>query len=154
MSPAPARITSPGAAVKGGRKSGGRGAAGGANEQAVARRKKKLLALLTRRRTRATLPRGFSHNVPLLNIRLFGELSAVDSRGNALSIGNRRTQALLAFLALSIEGERTVKDFAALFGGDDPQLTAAALTRDLHFALRFISPDLLRHDRDSVRLHP
>lgn len=92
--------------------------------------------------------------MPLLNIRLFGEFSAVDHRGNALSIGNRRTQALLAFLALTMEGERTVKDFSALFGGEDQQLSAAALTRDLHFALRFISPDLFRHDRDSIRFHP
>src|SRR5215470_604461 len=92
--------------------------------------------------------------MPLLSLRLFGEFSAVDHRGNALSIGNRRTQAVLAFLALTMEGERTVKDFSALFGGDDKQLSAAALTRDLQFALRFISPDLLRHDRDSVRLNP
>jgi len=91
--------------------------------------------------------------MPLLSIRLFGEFSAVDQRGNALSLGNRRTQAVIAFLALTSEGERTVKDFAALFGGDDPQLSAAALTRDLLFALRFYPPDLLRHDRDSVRLN-
>jgi CheY-like chemotaxis protein len=92
--------------------------------------------------------------MPLLSIRLFGEFSAVDHRGNALSIGNRRTQAVIAFLALSLEGERTVKDFATLFGGDDPQLSSAALTRDLQFALRFLPPDLLRHDRDSVRFNP
>ncbi len=90
----------------------------------------------------------------LLSIRLFGEFSAVDHRGNALSIGNRRTQAVIAFLALTVEGERTVKDFATLFGGDDPLLSAAALTRDLQFALRFLPPDLLRHDRDSVRFQP
>ncbi len=87
----------------------------------------------------------------LLSIRLFGEFSAVDHRGNALSIGNRRTQAVLAFLALTMEGERTVKDFAALFEGNDPKL-AATLTHDLQYALRFIPPDLLRHDRGSVRL--
>jgi CheY-like chemotaxis protein len=92
--------------------------------------------------------------MPLLSIRLFGEFSAVDHRGNALSIGNRRTQAVIAFLALTLEGERTVKDFATLFGGDDPQLSPAALTRDLQFALRFLPPDLLRHDRDSVRFNP
>jgi CheY-like chemotaxis protein len=92
--------------------------------------------------------------MPLLSIRLFGEFSAVDHRGNALSIGNRRTQAVIAFLALTVEGERTVKDFATLFGGDDPQLSSAALTRDLQFALRFLPPDLLRHDRDSIRFNP
>lgn len=92
--------------------------------------------------------------MPLLSIRLFGEFSAVDQRGNALSLGNRRTQAVIAFLALTSEGERTVKDFASLFGGDDPQLSTTALTRDLLFALRFYPPDLLRHDRDSVRLNP
>jgi CheY-like chemotaxis protein len=87
----------------------------------------------------------------LLSIRLFGDFSAVDHRGNALSIGNRRTQAVIAFLALTMEGERTVKDFAALFGEGDADL-AASLTRDLQFALRFIPPDLLRHDRGSLRL--
>ena len=92
--------------------------------------------------------------MPLLSIRLFGEFSAVDQRGNALSLGNRRTQAVIAFLALTSEGERTVKDFASLFGGDDPQLSTTSLTRDLLFALRFYPPDLLRHDRDSVRLNP
>jgi DNA-binding SARP family transcriptional activator len=87
----------------------------------------------------------------LLSIRLFGEFSAVDHRGNALSIGNRRTQAVLAFLALTMEGERTIKDFAALFDPADPKL-AATLTRDLQHALRFIPPDMLLHDRGSIRL--
>jgi CheY-like chemotaxis protein len=88
----------------------------------------------------------------LLSIRLLGQFSAVDHRGNALSIGNRRTQALIAFLSLSLDGERTVRDFSTLFGGEDPQLSAAALTRDLQYALRFIPPELLRHDRGSLRL--
>src|SRR5258708_22419954 len=87
----------------------------------------------------------------LLSIPLFGEFPAVDHRGNALSIGNRRTQALIAFLALTMEGERTVKDFAALFVDGDVDVSAA-LTRDLQFALRFIPPDLLMHDRGSLRL--
>src|SRR5216684_1513059 len=107
-----------------------------------------------RGRGSATLVAGPNHNMALLSIRLFGDFSAVDHRGNALSIGNRRTQAVIAFLALTVEGERTVKDFATLFGGDDPQLSVAALTRDLQFALRFLPPDLLRHDRDSVRFNP
>jgi CheY-like chemotaxis protein len=92
--------------------------------------------------------------MPLLTIRLFGEFSAVDHRGNALSIGNRCTQAVIGFLTLTMEGERTVKDFSELFGLDDPQLTAASLTRDLQFALRFIPPELLLHDRGSVRFNP
>src|ERR1700682_2689476 len=89
----------------------------------------------------------------LLSIRLFGQFSAVDHRGNALSIGNRRTQAVLAFLALTMEGERTVKDFAALFGADDPEV-AAAITHDLQFAFRSLPPELFRYDRGSLRLKP
>src|ERR1700682_5620946 len=89
----------------------------------------------------------------LLSIRLLGQFSAVDHRGNALSTGNRRTQALVAFLALSLEGERTVRDFSALFGGDDPQLAAPLLIRDLQVALRFIPPELMRHDRGSLRFN-
>jgi CheY-like chemotaxis protein len=104
-------------------------------------------------RIRATL-RPVPTSMSLLSIRLLGELSAVDHRGNSLSIGNRRTQAVIAFLALSMEGERTVRDFSALFGGTDPQLAAPALMRDLQYALRFIPPDLLRHDRGSVRFKP
>ena len=47
----------------------------------------------------------------------------------------------------------TVRDFSALFGGDDPQLSAVALMRDLQFALRFMPPDLTRPDRGSLRLN-
>src|SRR5258708_39032566 len=87
----------------------------------------------------------------LLSIPLFGEFPAVDHRGNALSIGNRRTQALIAFLALTMDGERTVKDFAALFVDGDVDVSAA-LTRDLQFALRLVPPDLLRHYRGTLRM--
>ena len=54
----------------------------------------------------------------LLTIRLFGELSAVDHRGDALSIGSRRTQAAIVWLALHLDSEAPLRDFEALFGDD------------------------------------
>ena len=55
----------------------------------------------------------------VLEIRLFGGFMAVDHRGNALSIGNQRTRALIAWLALGIESDCTARDFAELFGDSD-----------------------------------
>src|SRR5438132_922044 len=45
----------------------------------------------------------------LLTIRLFGELSAVDHRGDALSIGSRRTQAAIVWLALHLDSEAPLR---------------------------------------------
>lgn len=86
----------------------------------------------------------------LLAIRLFGGFMAVDHRGNALSIGNRRTRALLAWLALNVESDCNVRDFAELFGDAS---STELLEHDLQFALRFCPPDLLTRDRGSLRLN-
>lgn len=88
----------------------------------------------------------------LLTVRLLGGFIAVDHRGNALSIGSRRTRALIAWLALSCESEVTVRDFAELFG-DDSTISPEALAHELLFALRFCPPELLQHDRGSLRLN-
>jgi len=45
----------------------------------------------------------------LLKIRLLGEFSAVDHRGNALSIGSKKAQALVIYLALKLGGRPTLR---------------------------------------------
>ena len=54
----------------------------------------------------------------LLSIRLLGDLSAVDYRGNALSIGNRRTQALVVYLGLKIGNSPSIREIGELLFGD------------------------------------
>jgi hypothetical protein len=75
----------------------------------------------------------------LLSIRLLGDLSAVDYRGNALSIGNRRTQALVVYLGMKIGSSPSIREIGELLFGD---AAAAAqvreVIRDLRFALRFL----------------
>ena len=61
--------------------------------------------------------------MPFLSIRLFGEFSAVDFRGNALSIGNKRTQALVIYLALrggktSLGEIEVLADMSTAAGGE------------------------------------
>src|SRR5436853_7032602 len=53
----------------------------------------------------------------LLSIRLLGEFSAVDHRGNTLSVGNKRTQALVIYLALKIGGRPTLREAGELGRG-------------------------------------
>jgi len=84
----------------------------------------------------------------LLSIRLLGEFSAVDRHGNTLSIGSRRTQALVAWLALHLESESPVADFAAVFGED-----AVVLGRDLQYAMRYTPADLLVGDGINLRFN-
>jgi DNA-binding SARP family transcriptional activator len=90
----------------------------------------------------------------LLSIRLLGDLSAVDYRGNTLSIGNRRTQALVVYLGLKIGNSPSIRQIGELLFGDP---TAAAqvheLLRDLRFALRFLAPDILVDDGVTVRFN-
>lgn len=90
----------------------------------------------------------------LLSIRLLGELSAVDHRGNALSIGNRRTQALVVYLGLKIGSTPSIREIGELLFGDP---TAAVqvrdLVRDLRYALRFLPPDVLVDDGVTVRFN-
>lgn len=83
----------------------------------------------------------------VLRISLLGELSAVDSAGNTLSIGSRRTNAVLVWLALHLESEAPLQDFAALFNED-----ALALARDVRYAFRY-QPDLLLGDGLMLRLN-
>jgi CheY-like chemotaxis protein len=83
--------------------------------------------------------------MPLLTIRVLGELAAVDHRGNTLTIGSRRTQAAMVWLALHPESGAPLEEFSARFGGDP-----APLARDLRHALRFL-PDLLEGDGASTR---
>jgi len=85
----------------------------------------------------------------LLTIRLFGELTAVDHRGDALSVGSRRTQAAIVWLALHIDSESPLRDFEALFGDD-----AAMLARDLQYAFRYLPTRLLQGDGPALRFDP
>ncbi|MDQ3283217.1 MAG: response regulator [Acidobacteriota bacterium] len=96
----------------------------------------------------------------LLSIRLFGEFSAVDYRGDALSIGNRRTQALVVYLALKINGKTSLSELGTLlFGDPGAEAQVREVVRDLHYALRFLPHDILvddgavlRFNRDAVEV--
>lgn len=83
-------------------------------------------------------------------VRLFGEFSATDHRGNTLALGSRRTHATIAWLAMHLDAPAPLRDFAALFGGD----SAGALGRDLRYALRFAAPDVLIGSGDTLRFNP
>jgi CheY-like chemotaxis protein len=88
----------------------------------------------------------------LLSIRLLGDVSAVDYRGNALSIGNRRTQALVVYLAL--KSRPTLREIGRLlFGAEGAASDVRALVRDLRYALRFLPPEVLVEDGDMVRFN-
>jgi CheY-like chemotaxis protein len=90
----------------------------------------------------------------LLTIRLLGEFSAVDYRGDALSIGNRRTQALVVYLALKIGGRTSLTELGALLFGDpgaDGQVRE--VIRDLHYALRYLPHDILVDDGTAIRFN-
>jgi CheY-like chemotaxis protein len=91
----------------------------------------------------------------LLKIRLLGEFSAVDHRGNALSIGNKKTQALVVYLALKIGGRPTLREVAELIAGGegDAEVRAREVVRDLQMALRFLPPGILVEGPDSVRFN-
>jgi CheY-like chemotaxis protein len=90
----------------------------------------------------------------LLSIRLLGELSAVDYRGDALSIGNRRTQALVVYLALKIGGRTSINELGALlFGDPGAESLVRDVVRDLRYALRFLPHELLIDDGATVRFN-
>lgn len=90
----------------------------------------------------------------LLSIRLLGELSAVDYRGDALSVGNRRTQALIVYLALKISGKTSLSEMASLLF-DDPTAEGEVreVVRDLHYALRFLPHDIFIEDGTTIRFN-
>jgi DNA-binding SARP family transcriptional activator len=88
----------------------------------------------------------------LLSIRLLGDVSAVDYRGNALSIGNRRTQALIVYLAL--KSRPTLSEIGRLLFDDANAIgEVRELVRDLRYALRFLPPEVLKEDADHVRFN-
>jgi DNA-binding SARP family transcriptional activator len=90
----------------------------------------------------------------LLSVRLLGELSAVDYRGDALSVGNRRTQALIVYLALRVAGKTSLTELASLLFGDPKAETEVReVIRDLHYALRFLPHDILIDDGTTVRFN-
>lgn len=90
----------------------------------------------------------------LLSIRVLGEFSAVDYRGDALSVGNRRTQALIVYLALNISRKASVTELASLLFGDaTAEGEVREVVRDLHYALRFLPHDILIDDGSSVRFN-
>jgi CheY-like chemotaxis protein len=92
--------------------------------------------------------------MPFLEIHLLGEFSAVDHRGNALSVGNKRTQALVIYLALKIGGRPTLREAGELiFGGPDSSARVRELVRDLQNALRFLPPEILAVTADSVHFN-
>jgi CheY-like chemotaxis protein len=85
----------------------------------------------------------------LLSIKLFGEFSVCDHRGNTLAIGNHRTQALIVWLALHPADANPLREFARQFGEED----AFALARDLRYAMRFIATDAMLGEGDSLRFN-
>ncbi|HEX2061339.1 MAG TPA: response regulator [Thermoanaerobaculia bacterium] len=90
----------------------------------------------------------------LLSIRLLGEFSAVDYRGDALSIGNRRTHALVIYLALKIGGKTSMAELGSLlFGDPGAEADVREVVRDLHYALRFLPHDILIDDGTSLRFN-
>jgi DNA-binding SARP family transcriptional activator len=90
-----------------------------------------------------------------LKIRLFGDYSAIDFQGNALSIGDLRTQALVIYLALRIEGKTSLKEIAELIFEDrDAVIAVRGLVRNLNAALRFQPKDILVDDGTSVHFDP
>jgi len=93
--------------------------------------------------------------MPQLTIRLLGEFSAVDHRGNTLSIGNARLKALVAYLALRLEDGGNVTEIGDLiFGDGDGAIQVADLVGELRYALRYIPADLVRVSGQMLRFNP
>lgn len=89
----------------------------------------------------------------LLRIRLFGGLSAIDHRGNALSIGNRKARALIVYLALTGDHGSIAQAGELIFGSPDEALVRG-LVRDVQYALRFLPPDIVLEDSATIRFNP
>jgi CheY-like chemotaxis protein len=92
---------------------------------------------------------------PLLQVRLLGAFSATDHRGNSLSIGNRKTQALIVYLALKITARPSVREIGELIcgGGSDADMRARSLIRELQYAIRFLPPGILIETPECVRFN-
>jgi len=89
----------------------------------------------------------------LLQFHLLGEFSAIDHRGNALSVGNKRTQALVIYLALKIGGRPSLREAGELILGNSDPARIGELVRDLQSALRFLPPGALIEDAEGVRFN-
>ncbi len=92
--------------------------------------------------------------MPQLTIRLLGEFSAIDHRGNMLSIGNARLKALVAYLALRLEDGGNVTEIGdLLFGDGENAIQVADLVGELRYALRYIPADLVLVSGESLRFN-
>jgi CheY-like chemotaxis protein len=90
-----------------------------------------------------------------LTIRLLGDFSAVDHRGNSLSIGNARLKALVVYLALRLEEGGTVSEVGDLIFGDAATtIQVADLVGELRYALRYIPAELVLVSGESLRFNP
>ncbi len=90
-----------------------------------------------------------------LFIRLLGVLTVIDERGNALSVGTVRTQALLAYLALKIGGTPSIGEIGQLLFGNANAITEVRdLLSDLRHALRFLPTGVLIEDGATLRFNP
>ena len=85
----------------------------------------------------------------LLTIRLFGAASAADHRGNALSVGSKRIQCLVHYLALQIDSGGSASEIAEMLGDRVSDLIA-----DLRYAFRFHPNEILMIEGDSIRFNP
>jgi CheY-like chemotaxis protein len=90
----------------------------------------------------------------VLTIRLFGTFEACDHRGNALSLGSKRTQSALIYLALHLDQGGSASELGSLFFNDRNSHHVTEVLNDLRYALRFASGDVLITEGDSIRLNP
>ncbi|HEX9160824.1 MAG TPA: response regulator [Thermoanaerobaculia bacterium] len=90
----------------------------------------------------------------MLTIRLLGDFSALDHRGNTLSIGNARLNALIAYLALHLEEGGTVSEVGDLMFGDaSATIQVADLVGELRYAMRYFPAELIFVSRESLRFN-
>lgn len=86
-----------------------------------------------------------------LTIRLLGEFSATNERGETLEIGNKRAQRLLIYLALRGEQGAFYADIAEYFAGDVTAVPEAReLVHELQVAMRPLA--VLVTAEDGVRI--
>ncbi len=90
-----------------------------------------------------------------LNINLFGEFSAVDDRGNSLSVGSPRLKALVIYLALRLERGGSIPELAGLMFEDESSARhVTELIGELRHVLRYMPDDLVRVSGASARFDP
>lgn len=91
----------------------------------------------------------------LLAIRLFGEFAATDPRGAPLPVSNRRTQALIIYLALRLDSGGTMREAGELlFGYAEARDHVTELLSDLRHTFRFLPKELVVVDGDAIRFNP